>query len=381
MPDHVWHPVFVPATEDAARVSMAFWHRAPEGPAIPPLRMGDVTFEPWGPWPSGLGPPYEVLEFFADSFAVAPALPSSQPGFSTLFYVPTGSFPSDMALANAAPQTDYSPFPPPIAQWDAFEPGWAVALARGTKGHLALYQGDGPYAYLSVARVSPGELVNIYGVACADAPFPADTVPAQGGFLVASASGGDFNACLLDDGIPGPARRLLVSRFDLDADHLVPAASFEEPDPIAHVAMAKANDGAWVVWQNDGSSALQPPPIRAVRLDESGAQIGPVFNVTHDGQTSGPFAVASLGVWLAVAWVDAIDPSFPTLRVDLFGPQGTFLSGTSLNTSPNWLHDPALALMASPNGQHLLLAWSDIDVGSSTPASTRVARFSCGALP
>ena len=379
--EHGWRPSLVPATEDGSLVSLAFWQQPPEGPAIPPLRLSNVTFEPWGAWPVGLGPAYDVLSYYADSFAVAPAMPSSQPGFATLFYIPTGSFPSDMGLAPAAaPKTHYDPFPTPIEQWDSFEPGWAVALARGAQGHLALYEGGGPYTFLGITHVTPNVVETYHGIACADAPFPAASIPTKDGFLVAAASGRPFDACVNDDGIPGPAKEVQVSRLALGTGEFTPTTSFEEPDPIAHLVLAKAAEGGWLVWQSNGESALQPPPIHAVRLDESGAPSSPIFNVTQDGQSSMPFAAAALGPLLAVAWVDALDPSSPTLQLQLFDEKGTFVTGASHSTAPSWLYDASLSLHPSPDGRHLLLAWADYQSGGPFAAVTRVARFSCGGV-
>jgi hypothetical protein len=231
---------------------------------------------------------------------------------------------------------------------------------------------------LEVAHVSPNVVETFHGIACADAPFPAASIPTKEGFLVAAASGRPFDSCQNDDGIPGPAKEVQVSRLVLGPGEFTPTTSFEEPDPIAHLALAKAAEGGWLVWQSNGQSALQSPPIRAVRLDDSGALASPIFDVTQDGQSSMPFAAAALGPWLAVAWVDALDPSYPTLQLHLFDEKGTLVTGASHYTAPSWLYDASLSLLPSPDGRHLLLAWADYQPGGPFAAVTRVARFSCG---
>ena len=380
--EHGSRPSLVPATDDGSLVSVVLARQIVEGPSVPPIRIVDASFSPWGDWPSTLGPADQVCSFGGEAFAVAPAMAAGQPGFATLFYLPTSSFPSDMYLApGASPKTSYDPFPEGIS-WDAGEPAWPVALARGATGMLAAYQiGVGSHSFMSLALVDSASLSVevVHDVACADAPFTAAAVPAQGGFLVATAAGRAFGACMLDDGVPGPADEVHVMRFDQAKMQLTLSASFEEPDPLAHIALAKRGGGAWVVWQSDGASAEAPPPIRAARLDEGGLPVGPVFPITHDGETTGPFAAASIGPLLAVAWVDSLDPGYPTLRLDLFDEAGALVTGSSINTGPAWLYNASLSLLPSPDGRQLLLAWSDI--ASPDPATVRVARFSCAAGP
>lgn len=380
--EHGSRPSLVPATDDGSLVSVVLARQLVEGPSVPPIRIVDASFSPWGDWPSTLGPADQVCSFGGDAFAVAPAMAAGQPGFATLFYLPTSSFPSDMYFApDASPQTSYDPFPKGIS-WDAGEPAWPVALARGATSTLAAYQiGVGSHSFMNLALVDSASLsVEVFAsVACADAPFTAAAVPAQGGFLIATATGRAFGACMLDDGIPGPADEVQVMRFDQAKKQLTLSASFKEPDPLAHIALAKRGEGAWVVWQSNGASAEAPPPIRAARLDEGGLPVGPVFLITDDGETTGPFAAASVGPLLAVAWVDSLDPSSPTLRLDLFDEAGALVTGSSINTGPAWLYDASLSLLPSPDGRQLLLAWSDI--ASPDPATVRVARFSCAARP
>jgi hypothetical protein len=381
--EHGSRPSLVPATDDGSLVSVALARQPVEGPRVPPIRIVDASFSPWGDWPSTLGPVDQVCSFGRDAFAVAPAMAAGQPSFATLFHVPTSSFPSNMYLApSASPKTSYDPFPEGIS-WDVAEQAWPVALARGATGMLAAYQiGLGSYSYMGLALVDGASLsvvVPYADVACGDGPFPAAAVAAQGGFLIATASGREFLECGLDDLVPGRADEVQVMRFDQAKMKLTLSASFKEPDALAHIALAKRSEGAWVVWQNNGASSEVPPPISAARLDEGGLPVGPVFPITHHGQTTGPFAAASVGPLLAVAWVDWLDTSYPTLRLDLFDEAGAFVTGSSINTGPAWLYNASLSLLPSPDGRQLLLAWSDI--ASLDPATVRVARFSCAAGP
>jgi hypothetical protein len=377
-------PRLVPASEDGQLAAVVLARQSLEGPAFPPVRIAHAAFEPWGAWPASLGQEYQVCSFGGDVLAVAPAVPAAQPGFATLFYLPTNAFPSDMYLAPAAEvKTTYDPYPQGVS-WDAWEPAWPVALARGGAGHLAAsqYLPGGPVsaAYLDLALIdAPGLGVTpIQAVACADVPFSADAVPVKDGFLLATAAGRNFGACLNDDGIPGPPDEVQVIHVDHDTGNLLLAATFEEPDPVAHVALARSAEGAWLVWQNNGQSAFQPPAIQAVRLDEAGAPAGPVFPAVAEGLTSGPFTAAALGPYLAVAWVEYASAGSPTLHIDVRDEKGAFMTEVSISAGAPSLYDPSLSLLASPDGAHLLLAWSTVD-GPGAPAVPKVARFSCAA--
>lgn len=384
--EHESRPRLVPATEDASLVSVALGRQMAEGPASPPIRIVHAEFAPWGEWPSSLGQEYQVFWSGGDSYAVAPAAPGSQPGLAALFYLPTGDFPSDMYLAPLVKaQAEYDWYPEGV-QWDAWEPAWATALARGSSGHLAAYQlglggGRGPDTHLSLALVDATAGVKVIDhVACADARFPAETVPVKGGFLVATASGRPFGTCSLGDEIPGPADEIQVTWVVEATGELVLGATFQEPDPlahIAHIALARRPEGAWLVWQSNGASAFQPPPVRAVRLAELGGVAGSVFQVTDDGETTGPIAAAALGKKLAVAWVDAADPSFPAIRVELFDEAGALVTSTSVLLGPAWIYEPSLSLLPSPDGSKLLLSWPDLDSSGAAVSRVRVARFTC----
>jgi hypothetical protein len=378
--EHGSRPSLVPATDDGSLVSVVFARTSVKSPNPTFTRIVSATLSPWGTFPKSLGVDLQASILGGDPFAAAPAMAAGQPGFSVLLYLPTDEIPSYMHLApSAAVATSYDPYPTGKA-WGAGELAWPIALARGASGHLAVYElGIGPSAFMSLAVVDATSLdVSVANeVACASAPFAADAVPTKGGFLVATAAGRAFGDCPLDDGVPGVAKDLQILKVDEVTKEISLMALFEGVDAIAHIALAKraAHSGAWVVWQETGASSFIPPPIRAVPLDESGSQAGPIVDITSDGQTTGPFEATALGERLSVAWIDSLDPSTPTIRLDLFDEVGMFVAGTSLSTGAAWLYDASLSLLASPDTTQLLVAWADGE--SPAPANVRVARFSC----
>lgn len=359
----------------ATETMVVFAREAINDPANPPPTIGSVVFEPWGVWPQSLGSVVQVAAFGGEGFAAAPG--AAEPSAAVLFFLPTGQFPSDMYLApTVAPNSYYDPYPDGIS-WDAWEPAWATALARGAGGHLAAFQVGFPSGtFLRAELVSDNlTLTELGDLACADAPFPADLTEVASGYLLATANGREFGSCNDDDGIPGPATRLHVMRIDPAVGSAPLSAAFEGVDRMAHVALARSFGGAWLAWQESGESAFAPPPIHAVALDDYGGVAGSVFDVTSDGQTSGPLAIADLGGLLAIAWVDNLDPGTPSFQIDLFDAEGAKVASSSYQSPESFLYDPSLSMLASDDGRNLLLSWSAL--GPAGPAMVEVLRLSC----
>ena len=100
------------------------------------------------------------------------------------------------------------------------------------------------------------------------------------------------------------------------------------------------------------------------------------FPITDAGL--GQVAVAPFGDGFAVAVVDAIDPSAPTLRLAVFSAEGLVQAQTSFSTGGAWLTNDRLTLLGAPDGKALLVGW----VGASPDlgASLFLRRFDCADL-
>jgi hypothetical protein len=379
-PEHASRPVLVPASSDGSIVSVVFAGTEPMFTSF--SRVASATLSPWESWPESLGEAFKAVYLGGDTFAASPSMAPGPPSFSLLFYQPTNAFPSDMFLAPVMGTTTDGSYPMGVS-WDGWEPAWPVALARGAARYLAAYelQLGVSNTLLNLGLVEPStlEVSVISDVACANGPFPAHTVPAEGGFLVATAAGRPFGACPLDDGVNGPPKEVQVIKVDELTKSLALAASFQGSDPLAHLALAKLPKGAWLAWQENGESAFTPPPIVAVLLDEAGSPVSPILTLTGTGYTTIPFAATALGPWLAVAWYDAISPDGPAIWLSLFDEMGALMTSTSLAMSPNLYDGSPPSLLASPDGTGLLLAWSDWNLAE--PAAMHVARFSCAPAP
>lgn len=146
-------------------------------------------------------------------------------------------------------------------------------------------------------------------------------------------------------------------------------------EPILHLQMTPASFGAWVVVQTDGSTSRVQPGIAAFRVDAGAQRLVPdeIIRVSPDGVTWGPIAVAALGDALAVAWVEAIDPSAPTIVVQIVEPGGALGAAVAIPTHEAWFAGEGLRLHASPDGRGLLVAWD----GNNGGALIGLARLDC----
>ena len=168
----------------------------------------------------------------------------------------------------------------------------------------------------------------------------------------------------------GAAKQLIVRR--LSPGGSAAATVYEGTDDLVLTRLLRRSEGAWLIFQESGASALLQPPAMAMRLAADGVPGAP-FVITDPGL--GQVAVAALGDGFAVAVVDAIDPSAPTIRLRVFSAEGSALSEASFSTSGAWLVNDRLTLLGSPDGTQLLVGW----VGTTPDQGSRVflRRFDC----
>lgn len=179
--------------------------------------------------------------------------------------------------------------------------------------------------------------------------------------------------------VPQPGMSLVTKRYEVtgsdDASfNLVDVETLVQPEPLFHLELASTGFGAYVVFQTDGSTSEVMPPISAYLLDHGGALqpagAGPIA-VSPSGVSSQSIAVASMDDDLVVAWVDALDPTAPTIIVRRVRSDGTVVAETAVDTSPAWLFGK-LRMVTSRDQASLLLAWTaDVD------KTVGVAKVSC----
>lgn len=203
-------------------------------------------------------------------------------------------------------------------------------------------------------------------------------VPSGSGFLAGFVEP-DPSEPSCDPGAPLPGTVVSLMRYESPPE---PGSFLERKqgerfvaiEPIAHLHLAPASFGAWAVFQTDGSTSLTFPPVVAARIDSSAQPLvpGELIGVAPDGVTAGPIAVAALGDALVVAWVENLDPSAPTIIVQIVEPDGSLGAATSFSTQEAWLSG-RIRLQASADGRGLLAAWD----GNFDGALIGLARLDC----
>lgn len=217
---------------------------------------------------------------------------------------------------------------------------------------------------LTVASYQPGgQSVYEPPFECTQSPLRAAVVRAGNGFVTAYAVGPDPMECAA---VPQPAGILRTDRYEGPGQLGEPVIHTEgyshtlwAATPMAHLAMAPTSFGAWVAYQSETvlgeniASTLQAYQVGAdgsLHGSPSPVDVGWVTYVTPG------FAAASLGDRLALAWIDAIDPSAPVIMVQVVKPDGALGPAISISTNGAW-YAGDLQLLASPSGDSLFVAW------------------------
>lgn len=278
------------------------------------------------------------------------------------------------------PHVSYAPVPAGIQVVDdESEPELLVAMEdRLLFGWGIHSHPDGP-SFLRLGRyrnVSNGNTTVESG--CALGGIQAHAVEAHDGALIgatiALASGREPYACFDDDGIIGPPTRLQTGFVDGANLNLTVSEDEVLPEPILFLDVVGGPNRAWVIWQTDGSTSEQAPPVQARRLDATGTFAGPVIELTSGGYFP-PYGVSAFGDGLAFVHIDAFDPGPPTLVLLVHDAEGERIAEAS-HPLPLGGFGSRFALRASPSRDALLIAWAEQgDADQANP--TGFLRFDC----
>lgn len=339
-------------------------------PAMGPAEVWDAVLEPWGEWPADLGGAALASPAGGRAFAAAP---SKSAGFALALRGP-----SDTRFApSVEPLVDYPMGPPTQALFEGLEAA-PRALDAGPLGHhLSTIRALGPYYYSHRAVLGDdgAAIVGSESGCSLDVPPRFDAVGDDEGFLSAFTSGRAWNACLDDDGIIVAPTRVQVERVSPGGAATL-TTELEGVDPVVVLALVpRASGGAWLVWQENGASAESPPPVFALPLDPSGLEAGPPTVVADVGLVLTASTAAAFRSGFAFAW---IEPG-GRLVVRTFDGDGLLEHEAALEPSVGGGQptEGPISLAASPDGQHLVVAFSSL-AGGPGP-SVRAARFSCTA--
>lgn len=207
----------------------------------------------------------------------------------------------------------------------------------------------------------------------------ADAIPMQDGFLtVFGVVNPPRSNC--DPLTNLPATTLQLGRFD-NPPELGSSISYTAEDTlvlgdsIVHGKLsASSGDRAWVVYQSAGDNAFAPPPIFAELVEGSGHRLESplVVTVGSDGLVTPQLAVAQIGGGVAVAWIDNVDPSAPTILVQLVRADGSLGPSASIPTNEVW-QTGRIEMVYAADEHVLIIAWE----GGLEQSQIGLARLTC----
>jgi hypothetical protein len=239
---------------------------------------------------------------------------------------------------------------------------------------------DPAYAVLQVGSYQPDSLPQSEPpLSCTKQAAPAAAIPTTGGFLAAYAMNNPpSDPCPAGDK-PRPSV-VTIARYGAPTE---PGSflTYEETDhavlndTVVHVALVPAPFGAWEIFQGAGDDARQPPAILAQRLGPDGISLDPPGGytpVSPDGVSSAFIGAAPLGDALVVAWTDALDPTAPTIVLQIVRSDLSLGPSASIPTNVVW-QTGRIRMVARPDARSLLVAWEG---GLDAPA-VGLARLDC----
>jgi len=360
---------------DASRVVVPY-RVASEFAIAGPVRA--ATFDAWGNWPADLGPGHDVTPFDYPAYLATRGRGAAD--FAVLTGTPAlggnegGAFCDLVPTVEAA--TSYPGGGAPSQFLSTLAPGRGAAISASPVGfHVGWVMGSGSIFYLQQTDVDPPaqEAFPSMASGCATSRLKASFLGLSDGHLAAFSTGRAWGACPLDDGVIGPPTRVQVERWSGGTPTL--GHELVGLDPMQNVALVPRPGGAWLVWQEDGASAETVPAVWGVPLDQVGSPVGEPIVLVEDGVVFSALGASAMGSGFVVAWVDAIDPSAPTIRVRAFEANGDLRAEGELYTGGAFLLEQGVVVLGSGEGNDLLLGWR-ADVGE--PGSkVVVARMSC----
>jgi hypothetical protein len=364
---HQRQPALTPSSTAGDRVSVVSEWFVVEGPQGIPSELRHTAFQPWDAWPvDGMLAPTYLADLDAGvSFAAAPS-----PGDRLALLMSDGSDPQPPAGVLFSPEFEPGQGTVPVKY--SVEPNADAArfisLSNEAPQHLLGFERPTlpRTAWLASATTRPNGVSISAPVpfGCADTEMSADAVPfADGWLLVGSSAMSGVGGVCPDPGPIGLIDALLVAR--------VVFGGFIEwifAYPVPQVIRVRATPhplGVLAVWADTAG-------INASAFDEVGTLIEN-FAVSSppDNPSGESIGAGLLGDQLVVAFVDQrIDnPNDIVVRV--------FENGAVANEArvqPLALQPDPISVLGSPDGQTVLVSWSETEDGA---ARVRVARFEC----
>jgi hypothetical protein len=330
----------------------------------------------WGAWPAALGP--SAIHGLTNGFAIGP-------GEDGRFSMLTSDEPNDAGgptgMVMWAPKAGVSG-----AEGQFFDdvlPGFPVLASSNGDGHLAGFQrvvgGDLHHLELGWVTLGGPQLSFYDPAACSIfAPLSGEAIPVGEGFLAAFSSGRPFGSCLTDQFPDGPPTRVQIVTIPGHPVNPTLMSEYDQPDQyVFQTHLAPTAGGAWAAWER---IPFEPPfqrRIQLVRLDATGVPGGGAILEVGYGTVAAPFAIAGLGKRVAFATMVEASEAGPHVSVWLLDEDGSPLGQAAFQAEPGFFLDYSVTLLASPAGDHLLVAWSESSAINNDDRRVVVARLAC----
>jgi predicted small lipoprotein YifL len=340
-----------------------------------PGPVAAVRLEPWALWPptlhpskmiypiGGAGPFVSGVEpegTFALGVERSPAANPKGCGIDAVFGISLDAPGQDIVVPSVDATCDDAP---------------VVIATAGDGTHLVAGDfrvnagGPGSRALRTALLDKSGGLLSSLDPHCASTRFVGDTLPIGDGLLFVHSSS-DGGSCSSSPELQGPARRLVLHRFNISGADT--ESEYTGSDDMVYARLLPGKTNPWLIFRESGASAEVQPPGMALPVGLQGGS-GSAFPITEPG--AGQMAVAALGFGLVVATVDAIDPSTPTIFLRVYSSAGLITAEVSFSTNGAWHNGDRLTLIASPDSTSFLVGWTGF---KSTPGTALfVRRFDC----
>jgi hypothetical protein len=363
----VSNPVLVAPGKSDLTTLVAGWTTT-EGPKTPPSELRHTSFAAWGTWPADgtIGPSYLANYDGGQSFDAAPAAS----GFSVFLALPSSSeidFMAPFTPGSGAAAGMASALP--LAAEPAF-----LAQGKDPDIHLLGFSSSNQGIHdLRVVRLSDtmGNEQPSPVLGCAVDPIVADAVPVDDGFLIAFGGSGKVQdpACATGMGV-GPARRLFVVHVGTNGDVTtkvnIPGTKAE--GPIDVVKMVRVPGVAIVAWRHELGAGLE---LRRLNITDANYSGSTTIPFSGDAST---ISATAFGQSMALAWAPPPIDGLSNVHVQISGASG----GQEPEPSFDFHVGPPVtgrtAILASPSGTGLLVAWSSAAPGGS---EIQLARLGC----
>jgi len=369
------NPSMFGSSADGSRVTVAAHMNLVYG--FPPLtNVHHTSFEPWGAWPSqDPSQGFLVQPLGREELAAAPMDDGS---FALLYGVDTPNGPSPARLAPRVPIAAQGTGPVELP------------LTSGPSSPRFLAHDGGTAHFFGVAEPGTSSVALLGGwtdtppggtplwidktVGCADDRVVADAVfVAPDRWVLAVAA--PIQDCAPNLAPAAGSRRwLTTSVFHGFAGPQSPGVEWFAGQSVEGLDLAPGPGKIWLSFRRAGG------PIEVAALSSNGTQEAEPVSITHPDEEPFEHAITAFGPGAAIAFVDRA-PEHYRVVVRVLDAQATPVATLALPSPDEFPNAGAWgrpAIIASPSGDALLVAWTDWNGYNDAAVEGHVVRLECG---